>query len=230
MTALPPRATIAPPALVIFDCDGVLIDSEALSIRVESRCLIAHGYDMDEAEVAARYLGISGAAMIADLEARFGRPVPPALLADMTEQAHLLFESELAAMPGIHALLDRLSVPACVASSSRPERLAHTLGLTGLYERFAPNVFSSTMVARGKPAPDLFLHAARQMGAEPARSVVIEDSVAGVTAGVAAGMRVIGFCGGGHCPPDHGARLAEAGAASVYAHMDEIADALGAPR
>lgn len=129
-------------------------------------------------------------------------------------------------MPGIHALLDRISAPVCVASSSRPERLAHTLGLTGLHHRFAPNVFSASQVANGKPAPDLFLFAAARMGAAPARCFVVEDSVAGVQAGVAAGMTVLGFCGGGHCPPEHGRALRAAGARAVFAHMDALRDPL----
>lgn len=225
-----PPAPFAPPALVIFDCDGVLIDSEVLCQRIEAECLVEHGFAMPFEEVAARYLGLSAAAMFADLEARFGRPVPPALLEDLARRTVASFETELVAMPGIHALLDRLPVPACVASSSRPERLAHTLGLTGLFGRFAPHIFSSTMVANGKPAPDLFLFAARQMGADPAACVVVEDSTAGVRAGVAAGMAVIGFCGGGHCPPDHGRGLLAAGASAVFSHMDALAEPLGIER
>lgn len=214
------------PALVIFDCDGVLIDSEVLSQREEVACLAAHGFPVPPREVAARYLGISGAAMFADLEARFGRKVPQALIDDLRDRIAAACEVELAAMPGIHELLDRLPMPVCVASSSRPERLAHTLGLTGLHHRFAPNVFSASMVANGKPAPDLFLFAAAQMGAAPAACVVVEDSVAGVRAGVAAGMRVLGFCGGGHCPPGHGNALRAAGASAVFAHMDALREPL----
>jgi len=214
------------PALVIFDCDGVLIDSEVLSQREEVACLAAHGFPVPREEVATRYLGISGAAMFADLEARFGRKVPQALIDDLRERIAAACETELTAMPGIHALLDRISAPVCVASSSRPERLAHTLGLTGLHHRFAPNVFSASQVANGKPAPDLFLFAAARMGAAPARCVVVEDSVAGVQAGVAAGMTVLGFCGGGHCPPEHGRALRAAGARAVFAHMDALRDPL----
>jgi HAD superfamily hydrolase (TIGR01509 family) len=210
-------------ALVIFDCDGVLIDSEVLSQREEAACLAAHGFPVPLEEVATRYLGISGAAMFADLEARFGRKVPQALIDDLRDRIAAACETELAAMPGIHDLLDRLPVPVCVASSSRPERLAHTLGLTGLYHRFAPNIFSASQVANGKPAPDLFLFAAARMGVAPDSCIVVEDSVAGVRAGVAAGMTVYGFCGGGHCPPDHGRGLLAAGASAVFAHMDALA-------
>jgi HAD superfamily hydrolase (TIGR01509 family) len=133
-------------------------------------------------------------------------------------------------MPGIEAVLDGLSSRMCVASSSSPERLRHTLGLVDLYRRFDPHVFSATMVARGKPAPDLFLHAAAQMGADPAGCVVIEDSVPGVTAAVAAGMTAIGFVGGGHCGTGHADRLRSAGAALVVETMTELLPALTALR
>lgn len=226
----PSWAPVAPPALVIFDCDGVLIDSEILCQRIEAECLAEHGFAMPFEDVAARYLGLSAATMFADLEALFGRPVPPALIEDLARRTAASFEAELAAMPGIHALLDGLGVPACVASSSRPERLAHTLGLTGLHHRFAPNVFSASQVANGKPAPDLFLYAARRMGTDPAACLVVKDSAAGVRAGVAAGMTVIGFCGGGHCPPDHERTLLAAGASAVLPHMDALAETLGAGR
>lgn len=215
------------PSLVIFDCDGVLIDSEVLAQRIEVEVLTAHGFPVTLEEVAARYLGISGAAMFADLGVRFGRPVPDVTIEELHARIAAACETELTAMPGIHGLLDRLSAPACVASSSRPERLAHTLGLTGLHHRFAPHIFSATMVANGKPAPDLVLLAARTMGTPPAQCVVVEDSIPGVRAGVAAGMRVVGFCGGGHCPPGHGDRLREAGAAAVFAQMDALAETLG---
>ncbi len=221
--------SVAGPSLVIFDCDGVLIDSEALAQRIEVAVLAEHGFPVPLEEIAARYLGISGAAMFADLAARFGRAVPQATIDALRERVAAACEIELVAMPGIHDLLDGLAVPACVASSSRPERLAHTLGLTGLHHRFAPHIFSASQVANGKPAPDLFRFAAARMGAEPAGCIVVEDSLPGVQAGVAAGMAVYGFTGGGHCPPGHGASLAAAGADAVFGDMAELAAALGAP-
>ena len=116
-------------------------------------------------------------------------------------------------------------MPACVASSSAPDQLRRKLDLAGLRARFGSGVFSASMVARGKPAPDLFLYAAAQMAAPPARCVVVEDSPAGIAAARAAGMAAIGFCGGGHCRPGHGARLAACGAAVVIADMRELAGA-----
>jgi len=198
--------------LVIFDCDGVLIDSEPLSIRADVECLAEYGIEMSAEEILERYTGTSG--MVADLEARFGRP-----LSGFAERHRQLvrprFEAELRAMPGVAAVIDSLVYRRCIASSSSPEGLRHTLSLVGLYERFRPHIFSAAEVARGKPAPDLFLHAAARMGAEPRRCVVIEDSRPGIAAAIAAGMTAIGFTGGGHCRPGHDSRLYPEGAALV---------------
>ena len=151
--------------LVIFDCDGVLIDSELLSIRADRECLRECGIELSAEEILDCYTGISFAGMVADIEARHG-PLP----ADFADRhrRHLwpLFERELRAIPGIAAVLDSLICRTCVASSGRPERLKHALSLVGLYDRFHPHIFSAVEVARGKPAPDLFLHAAARMGAE----------------------------------------------------------------
>jgi HAD superfamily hydrolase (TIGR01509 family) len=208
--------------LAIFDCDGVLIDSEHLAVRADVACLAEDGIAITEAEILSRYVGISVAGMVADLEQRFGLPVA----GDFADRHHTrlraIFEAELRAMPGIGALLDSWPGARCVASSSTPARLRHALGLVGLYDRFAPHVFSAVQVERGKPAPDLFLYAAARMGVEPKNCVVVEDSLAGVEAAVAAGMTVIGFTGGSHCAPGHAARLAERGAAAVIADMAQL--------
>ena len=211
--------------LVIFDCDGVLIDSELLSIRADRECLAECGIALSAEEILERYTGISFAGMVADLEARHG-PLP----GDFADRHHLrlwpLFEQELQAIPGVTEVLDSLTCRVCVASSGRPDRLKHALSLVGLYDRFHPNIFSATEVPRGKPAPDLFLHAARQMGAAPARCVVVEDSVPGVTAAVAAGMTVIGFTGASHCRPGDAARLAAHGSIEVIDDMAQLLLAL----
>jgi HAD superfamily hydrolase (TIGR01509 family) len=207
--------------LVIFDCDGVLIDSELLSIRADRECLAECGIELSVEEILERYTGISFAGMVADLEARHG-PLP----ADFAERhrQHLwpLLESELRAIPGVTGVVDALTCKACVASSGRPERLRHALSLVGMYDRFHPNIFSAVEVARGKPAPDLFLYAAERMDVTPARCVVIEDSLPGVTAAVAAGMTVIGFVGGSHCRPGDAARLAGRGAVAVIDDMAQL--------
>ncbi len=214
--------------LVIFDCDGVLIDSELLAVRADLACVAEEGIAQTEEEMLERYTGVSLADMKADLEQRFGRK-----LRDDFENRHLvllmaLFEAELKSMPGIDAVLDELTGRVCVASSGTPERLRYALGLTGLYDRFHPHVFSATMVPRGKPAPDLFFHAAARMGVPPAGCVVIEDSLPGVEAAMAAGMTAIGFVGGSHCRPGHAQRLRAQGAALVVETMAELVPAIAA--
>jgi len=211
--------------LVIFDCDGVLIDSELLSVQADVECLADDGIDLPAEEILDRYTGISMAGMLSDLEARYGRALPD-FANRHRERLRRLFEADLRAIPGVTTVLDWLACRICVASSSSPERLHHALSLVGLYERFHPNIFSAVAVPRGKPAPDLFLHAARRMGIAPQRCAVVEDSIPGVAAAVAAGMIAIGFTGGSHCRPGHGSRLAEEGAALVIDRMAALAPAL----
>jgi HAD superfamily hydrolase (TIGR01509 family) len=214
------------PDLVIFDCDGVLIDSEALSLPVEAAILAEHGFSITVDEIRERYVGHSLASMFADLEKRFDRSLPDGFETMLRQRIEALFEAELAAMDGVAALVDALDCGKCVASSSLPARLRHTLSLVGLYEKFAPHIFSASQVERGKPAPDLFLFAAERMGAAPSRCLVIEDSVAGVHAARAAGMTVLGFCGGGHCGNGHGERLRREGAAASFDGMAALAAVL----
>jgi HAD superfamily hydrolase (TIGR01509 family) len=211
--------------LVIFDCDGVLIDSELLSVRADVECLAEYGIDLSAEEILERYTGISMAGMLADLEMRYGRGLPD-FARRHRERLRRLFGADLRAIPGVTAALDSLACRVCVASSSTPERLRHALSLVGLLDRFDPNIFSAAEVAHGKPAPDLFLHAADRMGITPQRCVVVEDSLPGVAAAVAAGMTAIGFTGGSHCRPGHDARLAEAGAALVIERMARLMPAL----
>jgi len=211
--------------LVIFDCDGVLVDSELLSVEADRGCLADHGIDLSAEEILERYTGLSLAAMLSDLESRYGRPLPD-FATRHRERLRSLFEADLRPIPGIGAVLDALTCRVCVASSGTSERLQHALSLVGLLDRFQPHVFSVSEVAHGKPAPDLFLHAAGRMGVAPQRCLVVEDSIAGVAAAVAAGMPAIGFTGGSHCRPGHGARLAAAGAALVIGRMAELLPAL----
>ena len=211
--------------LVIFDCDGVLIDSELLSVEADLACLSEEGLDLSAEEILERYTGISMAGMLADLEARFGRSFPD--FADRhRRRLHALFEAGLKPIPGAAELLASLACKACVASSSTPERLRHALALVGLFDRFRPHIFSATEVARGKPAPDLFLYAAARMGVAPKRCVVIEDSIPGIVAAASAGMTAIGFTGGAHCRPGHDRRLFAAGAALVIGAIAQLPRAL----
>ncbi|HVK35700.1 MAG TPA: HAD family hydrolase [Microlunatus sp.] len=213
------------PELVLFDCDGVLVDSERLTVAVEARVLTTLGWAMTEDEVVRRWMGRTGSAQVAEVAERLGPEVAERYDAESTAQVHRAFATELTEVDGISTLVDRLEeagVPFCVASSGTHTRMETTLGITGLDMRFRGRIFSATEVARGKPAPDLFLHAAARMGAEPAGCVVIEDSPFGVRAGVAAGMRVLGY-GGGLAAAD---ALAEAGA-EVFGHMSEVPALLG---
>jgi HAD superfamily hydrolase (TIGR01509 family) len=180
--------------LVIFDCDGVLVDSERLAIRLEAEVISALGWAITEREVVDRFVGRSDAYMQGEIERHIGRTLDWEV--EFAPRYREVFEQELAPVDGIVEALAAIPVATCVASSGTHEKLRFTLGLTGLYERFAGRIFSVSEVANGKPAPDLFLHAATAMGVGPSHCAVVEDSVAGVEAGVAAGMRVFGFAGG----------------------------------
>jgi HAD superfamily hydrolase (TIGR01509 family) len=214
-----------PPDLVVFDCDGVLIDSERLAVTIDAQILAGLGWPLTEAEIVERFVGRSFTDMAADIENHLGRPLPAGWDTDWRRRYRETFDAELTAVEGVEAVLDALAgagVPTCVASSTGHSGLAHTLGLTGLYDRFAGRVFSAADVTRGKPAPDLFLHAARTLGIPPARCVVVEDSPYGVAAARAAGMPAFGYCGG--LTPAH--RL-EGPGTTVFAHMRELPALLG---
>ncbi|WJR65448.1 HAD family hydrolase [Neorhizobium sp. CSC1952] len=184
--------------LVIFDCDGVLVDSETVSIRVLLDGLGRKGLVLDEAEACRHFLGRSLATVTKTIREEFGIEADDAFLEDMRRDLYARFRAELKPMPGIAETLDALTLRRCVASSSQPERIRLSLSLTGLIDRLEPNIFSAAMVARGKPAPDLFLHAASQMGADPESCIVIEDSPAGIEAAHRAGMVAFAFVGGSH--------------------------------
>ena len=213
---------MAQPELVIFDCDGVLIDSEAIACRTDAACLAEIGIAMSAEEIMDRYVGISAAAMFADIELRHGRRLPADFIETVRSRVATAFDTDLLPMAGVEMALRALPFNRCVASSSAPARLQHSLSLTGLLRYFDPHIFSATQVPRGKPAPDLFLFAAATMRAVPEMCVVVEDSEPGVQAAVAAGMRVIGFTGGGHCRPGHAERLRAAGALAVCDHMQRL--------
>jgi HAD superfamily hydrolase (TIGR01509 family) len=185
--------------LIIFDCDGVLVDSERLSIRVDAMYLERLGWPMDEEEIVERFVGRSDADMRADIEERLGRPIPAEIDREFDRIYRDTFERELTAVDGIVDALDAIvaaAIPICVASSGGHAKIRRSLELTGLTRYFGDRIFSAADVAHGKPAPDLFLHAASRMGAAPSRSAVIEDSAFGVDAALAAGMRAFAYAGG----------------------------------
>ncbi|HBK90944.1 MAG TPA: haloacid dehalogenase [Parvularcula sp.] len=217
---------------IIFDCDGVLVDSEVLAMRGERAALEALGLSYTAEEFVRRFMGLHDRAYFdllkADFRAAFGAAAPD----DFETRVMAGRRREMAALTIIDGA-DRALVAAresvgriAVASSSRAEFLEAKLKRMGLHELAAPHVYSADLVAAGKPAPDIFLYAAEKIGADPARCLVLEDSVNGVRAGRAAGMTVWGFTGGGHCFDGHGARLAAAGAGRIIPDFTAFLDAV----
>jgi HAD superfamily hydrolase (TIGR01509 family) len=182
--------------LVIFDCDGVLIDSERLGVKVDTAALHELGWPLSEAEVIERFVGRSDRDNQAAIEAHLRRKLPDGWAEQIETRYRESFAQALTPVDGVLEALDRITLPTCVASGATHAHLRYTLGLTGLYDRFAGRIFSAEDVANGKPAPDLFLHAAGQMDADPTGCAVVEDSRPGVEAARAAGMRVLAFAGG----------------------------------
>jgi HAD superfamily hydrolase (TIGR01509 family) len=182
--------------LVIFDCDGVLVDSERIAVRVEAEFLAELGWPLSQAEIVERFMGRTTEYMDEAIEAQLGSRLPGDWSDQFQRRYREAFAAELVPVDGVLDALDQIAVPTCVASSGSHDKLRFTLGHTGLYERFEGRIFSGYEVANGKPAPDLFLHAAARMGAAPARCAVVEDSLYGVLAARAAGMRVFGYAGG----------------------------------
>jgi HAD superfamily hydrolase (TIGR01509 family) len=187
-----------PPGLVIFDCDGVLVDSEPIAQRLLLSTLAAAGVTLTPAEADAIFLGRSLATTREIVARDYGFSVSDAALDDMRLALYAAFRAELQPIPHVVETLDALACACCVASSSQPERIELSLRVTGLWRRFEGRVFSATEVAQGKPAPDLFLYAAETLGYAPAACLVVEDSPAGIQAARAAGMRVVAFTGGSH--------------------------------
>lgn len=219
-----------PPELLVFDCDGVLVDSEALVVEVEAEQLTAAGFPITAEEITERFVGLSYTSMMTALAAEHGRPVPDEVSRRVQQAALDEFPRRLRPVPGISDLLAGLDGDRCVASSSDLHRIRLSLAVTGLAEHFEPDrIFSAEMVARGKPAPDLFQLAADRLGAAPADCLVIEDSPAGVTAARAAGMSVVGLLAGEHARPGLGERLVKAGAELIFDTVAELGEHLDPP-
>jgi len=209
--------------LVIFDCDGVLVDSEMLYGRISAEQFTACGYPIDTESCIARFTGLSTPSMLAIVEAESGLVMPVDFAERCRAKANTVFDTDLQAVNGIDDVLARHAPRRCVASSSSPTRIRRSLKSTGLYGHFEDErIFSAAMVARGKPAPDLFLHAAATLEAQPGDCVVIEDSLPGVQAAVAAGMTVFGFTGGSHIRDGHADRLREIGVNRIFESMAEL--------
>ena len=187
--------------LLIFDCDGVLVDTEAVANRFLSRVLTEAGYAVSYEDCRRRFVGRTIESIQQEVESASGIELGDAWPDTLREGTERAFEAGIDAIPGVEAAIHafrRARLPYCVASSGRFSKMRLSLGKAGLLHLVEDVLFSAELVARGKPAPDLFLHAAETMGAAPAESVVVEDTVAGVTAGVAAGMRVLAYTADPH--------------------------------
>jgi len=207
--------------LIIFDCDGVLVDSEPLAALAYQRVYAKHGMELPS-QAVLQCVGMKQADILDRIGQATGHRLQEHQTADLWDEVKAVFTERLEPMSGLKPFLERLPNPHCVASSSSLERIHHSLSVTGLAKFFGEDIFSSSMVTRGKPAPDIFLLAAERMGAEPKRCAVIEDSPFGVQGAVAAGMAVVGFIGGGHTYPGHAEKLRAAGARTICANWDEV--------
>lgn len=214
---------------VIFDMDGVLADSEGISCEVAAAVLSEHGAQLSPEDVRQRFVGMSTGSMIQTIAAEQSLHFPLEIREIVRERSLAAFQNRLRPIVGMDQLIQATSFPRCVASSSSPTRIEYTLKHIGLFDRLAPHLFSATMVERGKPAPDLFHHAARTMVWNVDDCIVVEDSKAGVEAGVAAGMTVIGLTAGEHIQhKSHAPVLMALGAHSVVADAKTLATTLSA--
>ncbi len=216
--------------MIIFDCDGVLVDSEILSNGIDAELMSGAGYEITAAELIRSYIGRPKAEIWAAIAEERGVPWPEGLLAKADALLLERIETELKPVAGVVEALAQIPERKAVASSSALPKLRKALDRCGLLQIFDPAVFSASQVAHGKPAPDVFLHAARECGVPAERCLVVEDSVVGVHAGLAAGMRVIGFTGGLHSYPGHAAALLAAGAVEIVTNMCDLSEMVSLQR
>ncbi|QND52230.1 HAD family phosphatase [Phyllobacterium sp. 628] len=211
------------PQLIIFDCDGVLVDSEILAAEVESRLLTESGYPIEPEAIAERFAGLTWTDILIQVEKESGVPISASLIEESARQMDQKLRNELNVIDDIEQVAAALKYPKCIASNSNSASLKMMLEQSTLYDTFAPNIFSAREVGtkKAKPAPDVFLYAAKHFNVDPACCIVIEDSAHGVHAASTAGMRVIGFTGGAHTYPGHADKLTDAGAETVISrHRD----------
>lgn len=207
---------------LIFDCDGVLVDSEAIALDCLAQAITALGPTIDAAECRSRFMGKSLKDVLAGIEELTGAPLPEDWGKTANARLFSRFVTELRPVSGVKDAIAHLPYPRCVASSSQPDRIRLSLAITGLAPLFGTHVFSATEVAHGKPAPDLFFHAAGACGFAPSETIVIEDSPSGVTAALRASMTPIGFAGASHADAKLAKALTEAGAAIVITDMAQL--------
>ncbi len=210
--------------LVIFDCDGTLMDSETIVAEIETAALAEYDVKIETTEFLRRFAGSSEAVLRTFVLEEFGRHLPDDWDKDISEQVQQRLWREVKAVDGVHEMLDRLDQPRCICSNAGMRKLEIELTRAELWNRFRPYVYSAMEIdgVGSKPAPDIFLHAAREFETDPSNCLVIEDSVSGVLGARAAGMRVIGFAGASHTYPGHADVLTEAGAETVIKRLADI--------
>jgi HAD superfamily hydrolase (TIGR01509 family) len=210
--------------LIIFDCDGVLVDSEIIAAEVESRLLTEAGYPIGIEEMGERFAGMTWQNILLQVEREASIPISASLIDKSEALLDLRLKQDVQAIAGVEAAVTRIALKRCICSNSSSARLEMMLGKVGLKPLFAPGIYSAKDLGaeRVKPKPDIFLHGAKQMGVSPSRAVVVEDSVHGVKAARAAGMRVIGFTGASHTYPSHADKLTDAGAETVISRMIDL--------
>ena len=209
--------------LIIFDCDGVVVDSEPITHRVFGEMLVELGLEMSLSDMYQQFLGRSLRDCLAYVEERLGRPVPQQNINRYLDRRDAALRAEVQPVCGIRSILERLDAPYCLASSGDHAKMRASLGATGLLQFFEGRIFSATEVPNAKPAPDVFLYAARTMGVKPSRTAVVEDTVNGVLAGRAAAMTVYGYSA-----LTSADRLTGAGAAATFTQMSQLPGILGA--
>jgi HAD superfamily hydrolase (TIGR01509 family) len=205
--------------LLIFDCDGVLVDSDRISLRIQAERITELGLPMTYEDCVREFLGIGMSATLRQVEQRLGRSLPAGWAEELDAAVKEAFRRELRPVPAVVEALDQIALPTCIASSGSHEKMMLTLGLTGLYERFAGRIFSADEVERGKPDPDLFFYAAERMGIVPERCIVVEDSPFGIQGAVAAGMAPLGYAA--DAEPERMDALFDAGAI-VFTSMADL--------
>ena len=210
--------------LIIFDCDGVLVDSEIIAVQVEAALLSESGYPISVDDMKERFCGMSWSDILRSIERDSGLELMPTLFGKTETILDDRLECDVQAIEGVGIALTQLPYSRCICSNTKPTRLDAMLSKVGLRSLFAPHIFSAVDLGndRAKPKPDIFLHGAKQMGAEPTRTIVVEDSIYGVQGARAAGMRVIGFIGGSHTYPGHASRLMECGADATISAMQDL--------
>lgn len=213
--------------LIIFDFDGVLVDSETMGCQIWSDVFARHGMNVPASAVMEKYTGKTGTLICSLVEQEYGYHIPEGFLDEVNETTESVMARELKAVSGVLETMPLFSVPVCIASGSRPKRLNMCLDVTGLRPFFPENtVFSSHFVKNGKPAPDLFFYAAEKMSVVPEKCLVIEDSSSGIIGAKAAGMKVFGFLGGSHCTPARGVQLKESGADLLFDDFTKLPELL----